>query len=192
MRRGSCISLHPIVCARVQLQHAQYSLTGATTAESSTGSSTRRRCGPQQHVRRLLAVALSYGSQGRGTAARPDAVLEGRLRRRPSPWSRALIQAAAFAPPYFLSRRDGAAPPWSVSLGFAAAPSWPRTSFCWRASSGRRRRRPRSCSNCPSSSRHFRVLCAATTAGARVWLGALCACVWAVRSWTSSPTTPSS
>ena len=67
----------------------------------------------------LLAVALSYGSQD--VALR----LVLTLTAAPSPPAvalvKALIQAAAFAPPYFLSRRDGAAPPWSVSLGLAAA-----------------------------------------------------------------------
>ena len=67
----------------------------------------------------LLAVALSYGSQD--VALR----LVLTLTAAPSPPAvalvKALIQAAAFAPPYFFSRRDGAAPPWSVSLGLAAA-----------------------------------------------------------------------
>ena len=67
----------------------------------------------------LLAVALSYGSQD--VALR----LVLTLTAAPSPPAvalvKALIQAAAFAPPYFLSQRDGAPPPWSVSLGLAAA-----------------------------------------------------------------------
>ena len=67
----------------------------------------------------LLAVALSYGSQD--VALR----LVLTLTAAPSPPAvalvKALIQAAAFAPPYFLSQREGTAPPWSVSLGLAAA-----------------------------------------------------------------------
>ena len=67
----------------------------------------------------LLAVALSYGSQ--------DVALRLVLTMAAAPpppavaLVKALIQAAAFAPPYFLSRQDGNAPPWSVSLGLAAS-----------------------------------------------------------------------
>ena len=91
-----------------------------TTACDCCSCQTRRRCGPQQHARAtLLAVALSYGSQD--VALR----LVLTLTAAPSPPAvalvKALIQAAAFAPPYFLSQSDGAAPPWSVSLGLAAA-----------------------------------------------------------------------
>jgi len=123
----------------------------------------------------LLAVALSYGSQD--VALR----LVLTLTAAPSPPAvalvKALIQAAAFAPPYFLSQRDGAAPPWSVSLGLAAALVASNEFLL----EGIKRTSAAKAAFLLQLSVVFtpllEYLVLRRRQGARVWLGALCACV---------------
>ena len=123
----------------------------------------------------LLAVALSYGSQD--VALR----LVLTLTAAPSPPAvalvKALIQAAAFAPPYFLSQRDGAAPPWSVSLGLAAALVASNEFLL----EGIKRTSAAKAAFLLQLSVVFTPILEyfvlRRRQGARVWLGALCACV---------------
>jgi len=123
----------------------------------------------------LLAVALSYGSQD--VALR----LVLTLTAAPSPPAvalvKALIQAAAFAPPYFLSQREGAAPPWSVSLGLAAALVASNEFLL----EGIKRTSAAKAAFLLQLSVVFtpilEYLVLRRRQGARVWLGALCACV---------------
>ncbi len=132
----------------------------------------------------LLAVALSYGSQD--VALR----LVLTLTAAPSPPAvalvKALIQAAAFAPPYFLSRRDGAAPPWSVSLGLAAALVASNEFLL----EGIKRTSAAKAAFLLQLSVVFTPILEyfvlRRRQGARVWLGALCACVGCA-FLTSSP-----
>ena len=123
----------------------------------------------------LLAVALSYGSQD--VALR----LVLTLTAAPSPPAvalvKALIQAAAFAPPYFLSQREGTAPPWSVSLGLAAALVASNEFLL----EGIKRTSAAKAAFLLQLSVVFtpilEYLVLRRRQGARVWLGALCACV---------------
>ena len=132
----------------------------------------------------LLAVALSYGSQD--VALR----LVLTLTAAPSPPAvalvKALIQAAAFAPPYFFSRRDGAAPPWSVSLGLAAALVASNEFLL----EGIKRTSAAKAAFLLQLSVVFTPILEyfvlRRRQGARVWLGALCACVGCA-FLTSSP-----
>ena len=90
---------------------------------------------------------------------------------------KALIQAAAFAPPYFLSQRDGAAPPWSVSLGLAAALVASNEFLL----EGIKRTSAAKAAFLLQLSVVFTPILEyfvlRRRQGARVWLGALCACV---------------
>ena len=132
----------------------------------------------------LLAVALSYGSQD--VALR----LVLTLTAAPSPPAvalvKALIQAAAFAPPYFLSQREGTAPPWSVSLGLAAALVASNEFLL----EGIKRTSAAKAAFLLQLSVVFTPILEyfvlRRRQGARVWLGALCACVGCA-FLTSSP-----
>ena len=132
----------------------------------------------------LLAVALSYGSQD--VALR----LVLTLTAAPSPPAvalvKALIQAAAFAPPYFLSQREGNAPPWSVSLGLAAALVASNEFLL----EGIKRTSAAKAAFLLQLSVVFTPILEyfvlRRRQGARVWLGALCACVGCA-FLTSSP-----
>ena len=97
-----------------------------------------------------------------------------------------MIQAAAFAPPYFLSRRDGAAPPWSVSLGLAAALVASNEFLL----EGIKRTSAAKAAFLLQLSVVFTPILEyfvlRRRQGARVWLGALCACVGCA-FLTSSP-----
>ena len=132
----------------------------------------------------LLAVALSYGSQD--VALR----LVLTLTAAPSPPAvalvKALIQAAAFAPPYFLSQREGTAPPWYVSLGLAAALVASNEFLL----EGIKRTSAAKAAFLLQLSVVFTPILEyfvlRRRQGARVWLGALCACVGCA-FLTSSP-----